>query len=67
GQASDIDIQAREMLYIKGLLNEILAKHTGKTLDQVKVDTDRDYYLSADEAQAYGLIDEVVRRDGEEK
>jgi len=44
-----------------------LAKHTGKTLDQVKVDTDRDYYLSADEAQAYGLIDEVVRRDGEEK
>lgn len=67
GQASDIDIQAKEMLYIKGLLNEIIAKHTGKTLEQVKLDTDRDYYLSAEEALSYGLIDEVVRRDGEEK
>ena len=64
GQASDIDIQAKEMLYIKGLLNEIIAKHTGKTLEQVKLDTDRDYYLSAEEALSYGLIDEVVRRDG---
>ncbi len=63
GQASDIDIQAREMLYIKGLLNDIVAKHTGRKLDEVKKDTDRDYYLSADEAKAYGLIDEVVRRD----
>ena len=67
GQASDIDIQAKEMLYIKGLPNEIIAKHTGKTLEQVKLDTDRDYYLSAEEALSYGLIDEVVRRDGEEK
>jgi len=63
GQATDIDIQAREMLYIKGLLNEIVARHTGRETDQVKSDTDRDYYLSADEAKAYGLIDEVVRRD----
>ncbi|MCO4761480.1 MAG: ATP-dependent Clp endopeptidase proteolytic subunit ClpP [Myxococcales bacterium] len=63
GQATDIDIQAKEMLYIKGLLNGIVAKHTGKTLEQVKADTDRDYYLSAEEAKAYGLIDEVVRRD----
>ena len=63
GQATDIDIQAREMLYIKGLLNEIVGRHTGHEPDEVKTDTDRDYYLSADEAKAYGLIDEVVRRD----
>ena len=63
GQATDIDIQAREMLYVKNTLNELVARHTGKKPDQVKLDTDRDYYLSADEAKAYGLIDEVVRRD----
>ncbi len=63
GQATDIDIQAREMLYVKGVLNEVVARHTGRDPDQVKTDTDRDYYLSADEAKAYGLIDEVVRRD----
>jgi ATP-dependent Clp protease, protease subunit len=63
GQATDIDIQAREMLRIKAMLNEIVADHTGQELDKVKSDTDRDYYLSADEACAYGIIDQVVRRE----
>ena len=65
GQATDIDIQAREMLRIKRMLNEIVSKHTSQALDKVKHDTDRDYYMGADEAVAYGLIDEVVRRDKE--
>lgn len=64
GQASDIEIQAREILYIKDRLNAIMAQHTGKDIDQVKKDTDRDNYLSAKEAVEYGLIDKVVEKKG---
>ncbi len=63
GTASDIAIQAQEILKAKRLLNEILAKHTGQPLEKVERDTDRDYYLSAQEAKEYGLIDEVVTRE----
>lgn len=62
GQASDIDIQAREILKMKDLLNHILVKHTGQSLEKIANDTDRDYYMSAEEAKKYGLIDEVVAR-----
>jgi ATP-dependent Clp protease protease subunit len=64
GQASDIEIQAKEILYLKKRLNEALAKHTGKPLSQIEQDTDRDNYLSAFEAQQYGLIDKVVEKRG---
>lgn len=60
GQAADIAIQAREILRWRKTLNETIAKHTGKTPEQVEKDSDRDYYLSADEAKAYGLVDHVV-------
>jgi ATP-dependent Clp protease, protease subunit len=63
GQVSDIDIAAREMLHIKGLMTEIVARHTGQTVETIKSDTDRDFYLSADQAVAYGVIDSVVRRE----
>jgi len=63
GQATDIDIQAREMLRIKQMLNDIVSRHTGQDADKVKIDTDRDYYMGADEAAEYGLIDQVVRRE----
>jgi len=60
GQASDIEIQAKEMLRIKKRLNEILSLHTGKTYDEIEKDSDRDYFLTAEEAMKYNLIDEVV-------
>jgi ATP-dependent Clp protease protease subunit len=60
GQAADIEIHAREMLNTRDRLNRILAEHTGQDLEKVKKDTDRDYFMSADEAQAYGLIDQVL-------
>ncbi len=60
GQASDIEIQAKEILKIKEKLNGILAHHTGKTSEQIQDDGDRDFYMSAMEAKEYGLIDEVV-------
>jgi ATP-dependent Clp protease protease subunit len=60
GQASDIDIQAKEILKMRERMNEILASYTGKPLDQIAADTERDYYMSAEEACEYGLID-VVR------
>ena len=63
GTASDIAIQAQEILKAKKLLNEILAKHTGQPLEKVAKDTHRDYYLSAQEALEYGLIDQVVTRE----
>lgn len=62
GQAADIAIQAKEILYLKTRLNEILAKHSGKSVDQLKKDTDRDNYLSARDAVEYGLIDKVVEK-----
>ena len=63
GQASDIEIQAKEILYLKDRLNGILAHHTGKTVDQVRKDTDRDNYLSAKEAAEYGIIDRVILKN----
>ncbi|MBI4418745.1 MAG: ATP-dependent Clp endopeptidase proteolytic subunit ClpP [Ignavibacteriales bacterium] len=60
GTASDISIQAEEILKTKKRINEILATHTGRTFEQIGKDTDRDYYLSADEAKQYGLIDTVL-------
>ncbi len=62
GQATEIDIHAREILKIRERLNEILAKHTGQPLEKIALDTERDYFLSADEAKRYGLIDEVISR-----
>ncbi len=69
GQASDVDIHAREILRIKDLLNEILVKHTGQDLKTIERDTDRDFYLTSDEAVKYGLIDQVItsRTDMEKK
>ncbi len=61
GQAVDIEIQAKEILYLKETLNGLMASHTGQDLAKVSEDTDRDYFLSPDEAVAYGLIDRVVR------
>jgi ATP-dependent Clp protease, protease subunit len=60
GQASDIDIHAREILKMKDTLNRILQKHTGQDLETIETDTDRDKFLSAKEAADYGLIDEVI-------
>lgn len=60
GQASDIEIHARELLKLKKQLNEHLARHTGQKLAQIEKDTDRDNFMSAEEAQKYGLIDEVL-------
>ena len=62
GQAIDIEIQAREILYHKDNLNGILAKHTGQPLDKIAADTERDRYMSADESVAYGLIDRVIEK-----
>ena len=61
GQASDIEITAKHILKTKENLNKILAKNTGKTYEQVEKDSDRDYYMSADEAKKYGLVDEIYR------
>jgi len=60
GQAADIEIHAKEILKVKRQLNEILVKHTGKTLEQIEKDTDRDYFMNAVEARDYGIIDEVI-------
>jgi ATP-dependent Clp protease, protease subunit len=60
GQATDIDIHAREILRVRERLNQILVKHTGRTLDQIKDDTDRDYFLDGEEAKSFGLIDSVI-------
>ncbi|MCP3140311.1 ATP-dependent Clp endopeptidase proteolytic subunit ClpP [Pyxidicoccus xibeiensis] len=62
GQATDLEIQVREMLRLKSRLNEIIQRHTGHSIERIEKDTDRDYYLSAEEARQYGLIDEVVAR-----
>jgi ATP-dependent Clp protease protease subunit len=69
GQATDISIQAKEILRLKDRLNEIIALHTGKAVDLIGKDTDRDFFMSAAEARDYGLVDEVVksRRDVGEK
>ena len=61
GQASDIEIQAKEILRMKDTLNSILVRHTGKDLNQIQRDTDRDYFMSAMEAKEYGIIDHVIQ------
>ncbi len=63
GQATDIEIQAREILRLRETLNQIMAKHSGRTVDEILKDTDRDNFMSADEAKHYGLVDEVLRRE----
>jgi ATP-dependent Clp protease, protease subunit len=60
GQASDVEIHAREILRMRSMLNDLIVKHTGQALDRVEKDTDRDYFMGATEAKAYGIIDEVV-------
>jgi ATP-dependent Clp protease protease subunit len=60
GQASDIEIQAREILRLKARLNEILSFHTGKTMSEIEKDTERDFYLNSEQAVAYGLVDQVL-------
>jgi ATP-dependent Clp protease, protease subunit len=60
GQATDIQIEAKEIMRLKGKLNEMLAYHSGKSIAQIEKDTDRDYFMSAAEAKEYGLIDQVV-------
>ncbi|MFA5509524.1 MAG: ATP-dependent Clp protease proteolytic subunit, partial [Candidatus Cloacimonadaceae bacterium] len=60
GQASDIEIQAKEILYLRRVMNELMSKHTGKTLKRIETDTDRNFFMSALEAKEYGLIDEVI-------
>src|SRR4029077_3898648 len=64
GQASDIEIQAKEILYLKERLNRILSHHSGRTVEQIGKDTDRDNYLSSKEAVEYGLIDKVLEKRG---
>ncbi|MCH6568075.1 MAG: ATP-dependent Clp endopeptidase proteolytic subunit ClpP [Nitrospinae bacterium] len=65
GQATDIDIQAREILLMKETLSKILALHTGKDVEAIKQDTDRDFFMSGEEAKEYGIIDEVITsKDG---
>jgi ATP-dependent Clp protease protease subunit len=64
GQATDVAIHAKEALRTRAKLNELLAAHTGQTLERIKNDTERDYFMSAAEAQAYGLIDEVIADNG---
>ncbi len=66
GTASDIHIQAREILRIREILNEILARHTGKKIEQIANDCDRDYFMSAEEAKTYGLVDEVLTGRGDD-
>jgi ATP-dependent Clp protease, protease subunit len=63
GQAVDIEIKAKEILYLKGLLNQLMADHTGQPLERLEVDTDRDFFMAPEEAKEYGLIDRVITRD----
>ncbi len=60
GTAADIEIQAREIIYLRAKMNELMAKHTGRPLDEIERDVDRDRFMSAEEAKTYGMIDQVV-------
>jgi ATP-dependent Clp protease protease subunit len=60
GQATDVDIHAREILRTRDNLNQLLVKHTGQPIERIKNDTERDYFMSAGEAKEYGIIDEVI-------
>lgn len=61
GQQKDVEIQAREMMRIKDQINTILAKHTGQTIKKIEQDTDRDYFMTSDEAKKYGIIDKIIQ------
>ena len=65
GQATEIDIHAWEILKIRERLNQIMAQHSGQPLERIAVDTERDYFMSGEEAKTYGLIDEVIVRSQE--
>jgi len=67
GQAADIEIQAKEILRTRRLLDDILSKHTGQTVKKITADTDRDYIMTADEAKTYGLVDSVMTRRSDAK
>jgi len=67
GQATDIEIQTREILTLRERLNEILSEHTGQTLSKIEKDTDRNFFMSAEEAKTYGIIDEVLVRKTKSK
>jgi ATP-dependent Clp protease protease subunit len=67
GQAADIKIQAEEVLKAKTMINEILAEHTGQPIDKIAAETDRDRYMTAEEAKQYGLIDEVLHKEEKKK
>jgi len=62
GQATDIDIHAKEILRMRSRINEILSTHTGQSLERIREDTDRDYIMSADQSSEYGIIDDVIRK-----
>lgn len=64
GQATDIEIAAKQIMKIKQSMNEILAKHTGQPLSKIEKDTDRDFWLTAEEAKKYGIVDEVIKKRG---
>ncbi|OCL25349.1 ATP-dependent Clp endopeptidase, proteolytic subunit ClpP [Orenia metallireducens] len=65
GQATDIEIQAKEILELRNIINNILANHTGQPIEKIQKDVDRDYFMSAEKAKEYGLIDEVITRQTE--
>jgi ATP-dependent Clp protease protease subunit len=65
GSAADIEIQAREILYLRAKMNELFAKHTGRAVEQIERDMDRDRFMSAEEARDYGLIDNVLNYRGQ--
>jgi len=67
GPAADISIQAKEILKLRDRINEILAHHTGQSLDKIQKDTDRDYFMSAQESKDYGLVDEVILKEEKKK
>lgn len=67
GQAADVTIAAREILRWKRIINEILAEHTGQPADRLETDSDRDYYMTAEEAKDYGIIDQIIKFKGEKK
>ena len=66
GQATDIEIQAKEMLRMKKAVNEILARHTGQPLDKIQADTERDFFMESQEAVEYGLVDKVIESVGKQ-
>ena len=65
GSASDIEIQAKEILYLRSKMNELMAKHTGRPIEQIERDTDRDRFMSAEDAKVYGLVDNVIQHQAE--